>query len=69
MELKEMDSNLKFLQNKIESYEQDKKHIIQHMKESIDKEEKQRLSEILDEVCDNLDNYTKLFNMYFRKSA
>lgn len=64
-----MDSNLKFLQNKIESYEQDKKHIIQHMKESIDKEEKQRLSEILDEVCDNLDNYTKLFNMYFRKSA
>ena len=64
-----MDSNLKFLQNKIESYEQDKKHIIQHIKETTDKEEKQRLSEILDEVCSSLDNYTKLFNMYFRKAS
>lgn len=64
-----MDSNLKFLQNKITSYQEDKQHIINHMKETTDREEKQRLSEILDEVCDNLDNYEKLFNMYFRKAS
>ena len=64
-----MDSNLKFLQNKITSYQEDKQHIINHIKETADREEKQRLSEILDEVCDNLDNYEKLFNMYFRKAS
>ena len=64
-----MDSNLKFLQNKITSYQEDKQQIINHIEETTDREEKQRLSEILDEVCDNLDNYEKLFNMYFRKAS
>lgn len=64
-----MDSNLKFLQNKISSYEEDKKHIINHIKQTADREEKQRLSEILDEVCNSLDNYQKLFDMYFRKAS
>jgi hypothetical protein len=64
-----MDSNLKFLQNKISSYESDKNHIIQAMKATTDKEEKQKLSGTLDAVCDELDNYTKLFNMYFRKAS
>lgn len=62
-----MDSNLKFLQNKISSYESDKNHIIQAMKNTIDRDEKQKLSGTLDAVCDELDNYQKLFNMYFRK--
>jgi hypothetical protein len=64
-----MDSNLKFLQNKISSYESDKNHIIQAMKATTDREEKQKLNITLDAVCDELDNYTKLFNMYFRKAS
>ena len=64
-----MDSNLKFLQNKITSYESDKNHIIQAMKATTDKEEKQKLNITLDAVCDELDNYTKLFNMYFRQAS
>jgi len=63
-----MDSNLKFLQNKISSYESDKNHIIQAMKATTDREEKQKLNSTLDAICDELDNYTKLFNMYFRKA-
>ena len=62
-----MDSNLAFLRNKINSYENDKQHIIRHMRETPDRDEKQRLSEILDEVCNNLDNYNALFNMYFKR--
>lgn len=64
-----MDSNYAFLTKKINSYENDKVHIIRHMKETADREEKQRLSVVLDEVCNELDNYNSLFNMYFKRSA
>ena len=62
-----MDSNLAFLRKQINNYTIDKDHIIRHMKETTDREEKERLSEILDEVCNNLDNYQALFNMYFKR--
>ena len=64
-----MDSNLAFLRKQINNYEIDKDHIIRHMKETTDREEKERLSEILDEVCNNLDNYQALFNMYFKRDC
>lgn len=62
-----MDSNLTFLRKQISSYENDKLHIIRHMKETSDRDEKQRLGEILDEVCNNIDNYQSIFNMYFKR--
>lgn len=64
-----MDSNLAFLRKQINNYEIDKDHIIRHMKETTDREEKERLGVVLDEVCNNLDNYQKLFNMYFKRDC
>jgi hypothetical protein len=40
-----MDSNLAFLRKQINNYEIDKDHIIRHMKETTDREEKQRLGD------------------------
>lgn len=62
-----MDTNLTFLRNKIHSYEIDKEHIIRHMKECEDRSEKERLGEVLDDICNNLDNYQALFDMYYRR--
>ena len=62
-----MDSNLAFLRKQINNYEIDKDHIIRHMKETADREEKQRLGDILDQVCVNLDNYHAIYNMYFKR--
>ena len=62
-----MDSNLAFLRKQINNYEIDKDHIIRHMRETSDRDEKRRLSDVLDEVCNNLDNYQALYNMYFKR--
>lgn len=62
-----MDSNLAFLRKQINNYEIDKDHIIRHMKETADREEKQRLGDILDDVCNTIDNYQAIYNMYFKR--
>ena len=61
-----MDSNLTFLRKQMNNYKIDIDHIIRHMKEIDDKEEKQRLSVVLDGLCNNLDNYEAMYNMYFK---
>lgn len=62
-----MDSNLAFLRKQIMHYQIDRDHIIRHMKETEDREEKNRLGKVLDEVCVNLDNYEAIYNMYFKR--
>jgi hypothetical protein len=38
------------------------------MKECTDPKEKEKLGEVLDDVCGNLDNYEAIFNMYYRRT-